>query len=203
MQSFQQTTSLESRTQKVQNGSLKKQENLEVMDEAYAGLYDDLRLIAMQLLYRENRNVTLSKTDLVHEAYLKLSQSKFPAINDRGHFYALLTNVMKQVLVEHARKKLSQKRGEGEQCITLEPEFESATNSLDIHAEAEQLSDIVEALDNLARSDAFAARIVEFRFFIGMSLEEIAQLTQTPTSKVYRKWLTAKSWLSKELGEVA
>lgn len=190
----------------MQNDGSEKLENLvelKELNEVYTGLYDDLRLIAMQLLYKENRNVTLSKTDLVHEAYLKLSQSKFPLIHDREHFYALLTNVMKQVLVEHARKKLSQKRGEGAQCITLEPEEESVTYSMKINAEAETLSKIVEALDTLARSDAFAARIVEFRFFIGMSLEEIAQLTHTSTSKVYRRWLTAKTWLSRELDDVA
>jgi RNA polymerase sigma factor (TIGR02999 family) len=156
-------------------------------------LYDELKGIAKQRLAREFGVNTLNATGLVHEAYLRLTGSELPAFNDRKHFMALAANVMRRVLVDRARNAGRSKRGDGIAALTLD-------ESQGIAIDAFELIELDEALSRLAERDALMARVVELRYFAGLSVEEAALALDTSPRSVNRAWTAARAWLLREMG---
>ncbi len=155
-------------------------------------VYQELRRIAEGYLRRESHNQTLQPTALIHEAYLRLARSGGAGFQNRSHFFGIAARVMRQILVDHARSRRAAKRG-ADVKVPLEPRFDSAP----------QRDKIVIALDDalktLAREDPGKARLVELRFFGGMTAEEIAECVGTPVPVVRRELRAAQAWLRREI----
>ncbi len=165
-------------------------------EEALAKLvplvYDELRLIARRQLRRERPGHTLQSAALVHEAYLRLTDQHPFASRDRAHFLAVASRLMRQVLVDHARRYGAAKRGPRQQ-VELDASL--------VLPEVPQIEMTVldDALKALAQFDGQLARIVELRFFGGLGIEEIAELLGSSRSTIKREWNVAKAWLSREM----
>ncbi|MFZ5788199.1 MAG: ECF-type sigma factor [Acidobacteriota bacterium] len=158
-------------------------------DRLFAAVYGELRRLARRQRWRAGSAVTLNTTGLVHETYLKLAGSSGWSSNDRMHFFALAAKAMRQIVVDHARHRRRDKRGGGAIHVDLE--------GLDIPVErqAEEVLAIDQALEQLARVDPDLARLVEWRFFAGLTLEEIAADTGVSERTLKRDWRTAKAFL--------
>jgi len=156
-----------------------------------AAIYADLRHIAHRQLAGQRREQTMGTTGLVHECYLRMNGAAAP--NDRGHFFALASRVMRQVIVDYARERLAQKRGGGERALALD-EVDAAELR-----EAERYAALDDALGALMRLDERQARVVECRFFAGLTEEETAEALQTSLRSVQRDWQAAREWLRAEL----
>jgi RNA polymerase sigma factor (TIGR02999 family) len=164
------------------------------LDKLIPLIYSELRLMAARYLRREPAPHTLQTTALVHEAYLKLVDQKKVRWQNRSHFFAIAAQSMRRILIDHARNRLSAKRGGNEQKIALDG------GAIDISAErAASLVALDEALERLSRIDPQKSRIVELRFFGGLSIEETAQALGIGTATVIRQWRVAKAWLYKEV----
>jgi RNA polymerase sigma factor (TIGR02999 family) len=159
-----------------------------------AVMYSDLRRLAHRQLAAPAREQTLNTTGLVHECYMRLADVA-GAPNDRGHFFALAARVMRQVIVDYARERLAQKRGGGAQQIPLDEVSEAELK------QAQHFAALDDALDTLMNVDERQARVVECRFFAGLSEEETAQALGTSLRSVQRDWREARTWLRNELGE--
>jgi RNA polymerase sigma factor (TIGR02999 family) len=157
-------------------------------------VYDELRRIAHRQLRGERSDHTLDTTGLVHEAYLKLSRLERIEWRDRGHFLAAAAGVMRRVLVDYAVARKAGKRGNGRQRVPLDEVLILADDR------AEELLALDEALERLAGESGRAARIVEWRFFAGMSVEETADVLGISPATVKREWALARAWLTRELG---
>jgi len=155
-------------------------------------VYGELRRLARQYLRGERASITLGTTALVNEAYLRLVDSKRLSIKDRRHFFAISAQLMRRILVDHARRR-NLKRGAGVQHISLE-EVMAAGPGRD--ADLVALDD---AMDALARFDPRKARVVELRFFGGLSVEEVAEVLNISSITVMRDWNTARAWLYREI----
>ena len=163
-----------------------------VLDQLVPMVYDELRRLARAHL-RAERNPSLQPTALVHELYLRLADSDRMIIRDRTHFFAIAARVMRQVLVDHARRRLADKRGGSVTIIGLEPIMEPARPpGVDILV-------IDEALDQLMAVDARLCRVVELKFFAGLNIEETAEALEVSTATVERDWAMAKAWLFRRL----
>lgn len=162
-------------------------------DQLFPLVYDELRRIANMQLFREHKDITLSKTALVHEVYLKMVDQTQVGFNDRKHFYAIAARCMRQILVDHARKKTAQKRGGDKRDITYIDELMKA------HLQAEELIDLDGALSRLAELNPRLAEIVEFRYFGGLTIEDTAEIMDISASTVKRDWAKARGWLYREL----
>ena len=163
------------------------------LDELTPLVYAELRKLAAAYLRRERPDHTLQATALVNEAYLRLVGQKHGRWQGRKHFYGIAARLMRQVLVEHARKHRAEKRGGGRVAVTLGHADEvSGTPEVDILA-------VHEALERLAAFDAQQARIVELRFFGGLSIDEAAEALGVGHATVEREWGLARAWLRKEL----
>ena len=163
------------------------------LDELLPLVYADLRAIAERSLRRERRDHTLQPTALVHEAYLRLVDQADQDWQNRAHFLAIAATAMRRVLVHHAEKRGAEKRGGGAGRVTL---FEGASV---FEERAEDLLVLDEALDRLGAFDAEKCRIVELRFFAGLSEAEAADVLGVSTRTVERGWRLAKAWLRKEI----
>ena len=166
-------------------------------DEALARLtplvYDELHRLARRYMRGEQTGHQLQTTALVNEAYLRLVDSRRVGWRNRAHFFAVAAQLMRRVLVDVARRQRFQKRGRDWQKVTLPDGFEPAVASdTDIVA-------VDDALQELARLDPRKARVVELRFFGGLSLEETAEALGVSTDTVGRDWRAARAWLSREL----
>jgi RNA polymerase sigma factor (TIGR02999 family) len=161
--------------------------------EVFRLLYAELKALARMRLAREFGANTLSATGLVHEAYLRLTGSPLPSFNDRRHFMALAASVMRRVLVDRARTAGRAKRGDGVAALTLDEQQGVA-------ADACELIELDEALDRLAERDALMARVVELRYFAGLSVEEAADALDASPRTVNRAWTAARAWLLREMG---
>lgn len=156
-------------------------------------IYDDLRRLAERYLSREDRGHTLQPTAVVHEAYLRLVDQKRVTWKNRGHFFAVAAQTMRRLLVDHARRRDAEKRGGASTRIPLDsvgdraPAPEADVVALDL------------ALDKLAALDATQARVVELRYFGGLTLEETAEVLGSSPSTVGRSFRLAKAWLYREL----
>ncbi len=159
-------------------------------------VYEDLRRIARRSLRAGGPRKTLDTTGLVHEAYLKLVDQTRANWRDRGHFFAVAARAMRQILVDEARRRCAGKRGGGVPAVTLEDDGRGAA----IAADAERLLEIEEALSALARLDERLPKIVECRFFAGLSEEETALALGVSPRTVQRDWMRAKAWLREEMG---
>lgn len=156
-------------------------------------VYDDLHLRAQRFLARERRDHTLQPTALVNEAYLRLIDQRGVNWQDRAHFFAIAAKMMRRVLLDHARKHNSAKRGSGQAPISIEVAGELA---LPGNGDVAALDD---ALNALAEFDAAGAAVIEMRFFAGLSIEETAEVLKTSPSTVVRQWRAARAWLYNEL----
>jgi|SRR6056297_1477147 len=165
-------------------------------EKAYAQLfpivYKRLHDLAHRQIIREP-NQSLTKTALVHELYLKLFQQKKLDLEGRTHFFAIAARSMRQLLIDHARKKKREKRGGNRQDVTYIDEI------VKVKEEAEELIHIDEALNKLANLDPRLANIVELHYFGEMSFDDIATLLNLSERTVYRDWAKARGWLYKEL----
>lgn len=155
-------------------------------------VYEELRRLARSYLKRERPGHSLQATSLVNEAYLRLVDYKHMQWHDRNHFFAVSAQLMRRILVEHARRH-NLKRGGGVQHVELE---ESAVLGGGRPADLLALDD---ALNELARLDPRKAQVVEMRFFGGLSVEEAAGVLKVSPITVMRDWTTAKAWLYREL----
>jgi len=164
------------------------------MDDLLPLVYDELKRIAARQLRRERPDHTLSATALVHEAWLELSNLDRIKWQNRHHYLALAAQAMRRVLIDHAVAKRAQKRGGGQHADTLDGD-----PLLLVEARAEELLDLDHALERLAVVDERQVRIVECRFFGGMSIEETAEALQLSPATVKRDWTLARAWLNREL----
>ncbi|GJM44888.1 MAG: extracytoplasmic sigma factor ECF [Gemmatimonadota bacterium] len=155
-------------------------------------VYDELRRIAHRQLLG-SRPSTLQTTAVVHEAYLKLAGGQASAPRDRSHFFAVAAQAMRQILVDHARAHLTQKRGSGAQHVLLDE------RDLPVEERAAELVDLDAALVRLAVLDERAAKVVELRFFGGLPVEETAEVLDISPRTVKRDWREARAFLFREL----
>ena len=164
------------------------------VDELVSLLYRELRQIAHHRLRGERRDLSLSTTALVHEAYLKLRRSHKIDSADRTHFLAIAGVNMRRILVDYARSRNRVKRGGRAMPVPLDEAEPFLTEP-----EAEEVLALDEALNRLARVDPRGADVVTHRFFIGLTLEESADLLGVSSKTVQRSWLAARAWLRKEV----
>jgi RNA polymerase sigma factor (TIGR02999 family) len=158
-------------------------------------VYDELRRIANHHLQAERAGHTLQSTALVHEAYLRLVAQEPLRLDNRAHFFAVASHLMRQILVDYARKHYAAKRGAGDLTLTLDEAIAlPRKRELDLVA-------LDDALNKLAAMDARQSRIVEMRFFGGLSIEEMADALGISSATVERHWRIARVWLFQELSD--
>jgi RNA polymerase sigma factor (TIGR02999 family) len=163
------------------------------INQLATALYPELQSVAHQRLKREGNEQSLNTTGLVHEAYLRLVESKSVSFDDRDHFLAVASRVMRNVLVDRARARTSAKRGGGVALAELDEESWVAEVDL------ERVAELDEALVRLEQLDERQARMIEQRYFGGLSLEEIAETTHVSLATVKRDLRFARAWLAAEL----
>ncbi len=157
-------------------------------------VYEDLRLIARRQLARTgSQQATLNTTALVHEAYLKLVDHTRVAGSDRSHFYAIASRAMRQVIIDHARKRTAAKRGGGKYPVSLD------RVELGVTEQAEMLIAISDALNKLSDLSERLTQVFECRYFAGLSEEETAEALSLSLRTVQRDWMKGKAWLRREL----
>jgi RNA polymerase sigma-70 factor (ECF subfamily) len=157
-----------------------------------AAVYAELRRLSAAMMRRERPGHSLQATELLHEAYLKLVGQDIDFAN-RAHFFAAASTVMRHILVDYARAHRSEKRGGGQVPVTLDE------NALFSAQQSEQMLALEEALQRLGKMDARQARIVELRFFGGLTEEEAAAVLGVSARTVKRDWKMAKAWLFSEM----
>jgi RNA polymerase sigma factor (TIGR02999 family) len=163
------------------------------LDRLLPVIYDELRRVAANQLQRERENHTLQATALVHEAYLRLLEQRDVDWRNRAHFFSIAAEMMRRILVNYAVQRGAQKRGDGAARLSLD-EAVSVSDEKDFDVVA-----LDEALRELAAYDETQARIVELRFFGGLTIEETAQVMSVSDSTVKREWRMAKAWLKTKL----
>jgi len=162
-------------------------------------VYDELRQLAARTLAQEKPGHTLQATALVHEAYVRLvgsgeeAASREQRWDSRGHFFAAAAEAMRRILIDRAREKRSQKRGGGRKRLDIDA-IDLATR-----ATPDQLLALDDALAKLAGEDPAAARLVELRYFAGLTVEEAGKALGLSTATAYRHWKYARAWLHSEL----
>lgn len=164
--------------------------NKEVVNEILPHVYDELRKLANSYLRRERSSHTLQPTALVHEAYMKLIDQKNVRWQNRAHFFGIAAQVMRRILMDYARQHKAQKRGGEGENLPLEDEILIVSKE-----KSHELLALDEALDNLAKIDEMKAKIVELRYFGGLSVEETAEVLGVSEITVKRHWRMAKAWL--------
>jgi RNA polymerase sigma factor (TIGR02999 family) len=163
------------------------------LDELTPVIYDDLRRLARSLLSQERPDHTLSATALVHEAYLKLVDQRRVSWENRAHFFGAAAHVMRRVLVDHARARASHKRGGSVVKIAMDDSLAV------VDALSESILDLDTALDALAAIDERKARVVEMKFFAGMTSQEMADAIHVSDATIERDWTLARAWLIKAM----
>jgi RNA polymerase sigma factor (TIGR02999 family) len=158
-------------------------------------VYDELRRLARHHLRQQRPNHTLQTTALVNEAYLRLTQEKRLCVQNRAHFLGIASQVMRWILVDYERRRRAEKRGAGATRITFD-EHIAASNprSSDV-----DLLALDEALDKLAKLDPQQSRIVELRYFAGLSVEDTSDFLGISPATVKRNWASARLWLLREI----
>jgi len=167
--------------------------NRQALDQLMPLLYDALRQLAHRQLRRERPDGTIGTTALVHEAYLRLVDQKRARIEGRNHFFSLAARMMRRVLVDEARKRQADKRGAGAPRIPLSEAPEPSV------APGGGLLELDEAMTRLEAFDERLSRVVELRYFGGLSFEETAAALGISTTSAWRDWNTARAWLHDEL----
>jgi RNA polymerase sigma factor (TIGR02999 family) len=162
-------------------------------DELIPVIYDELRRIARRYLRTERPDHTLQSAALVNEAYLRLARQPAPQWQNRAHFFGVAAQLMRRILVDHARNRLAGKRGAGVTRLALDPDVASPGR-----ADVDLLA-LDDALGRLSILDAQQGRLVDLRFFGGLSIEETAVVLDISPATVKREWVTARAWLKREL----
>jgi len=156
-------------------------------------VYAELRRVALRQLRKERPDHTLQPTALVHEVFIRLVDQRQVDWQNRAHFFGVAANVMRRILVDHARRHGARKRGEGVRCVSIdEAQDVAAANEMPVLA-------LDHALERLETVDAALAKIVELRAFGGLTIEEAAHVLGVSPSTAKRDWRTAKAWLNREL----
>jgi RNA polymerase sigma factor (TIGR02999 family) len=169
------------------------QGDLEAREALIPLVYEELRRVARRHLGRERPDHTLQSAALVHEAYLRLVQQGSPQWQNRAHFFGVAAQLMRHILVDHARARLAAKRGAGTPRITVDAEMGlPQRRGVDLVA-------LDDALNQLAALDAPQSRLVELRFFGGLSIEETAAVMGISPATVKREWATARAWLQRQM----
>lgn len=163
--------------------------NQDAYHKLFPLVYDELREIADKQLKREYGEHTLSRTELVHETYMKLFDQTKISFNDRQYFYAIAARSIRQILVDYARKKKAEKRGGGKNDLTFEE------GRLSIENDSAKIIEVDALLDELMELDERLGNIVELRFFVGLSIKDTAELLGISASTANRDWKKAKGWL--------
>jgi RNA polymerase sigma factor (TIGR02999 family) len=156
-------------------------------------VYAELRRVAARQLRSERPDHTLQPTALVHEAYMRLVDQRQVDWQNRAHFFGVAAQVMRRILVDHARRHGANKRGQGVRCVSIDEAHDvAAPNEIPVLA-------LDHALDRLAKVDAELTKVVELRAFGGLTIEEAAHVLGVSPSTAIRDWRTAKAWLNREL----
>jgi RNA polymerase sigma factor (TIGR02999 family) len=166
----------------------------EALDDLMPIVYADLRRVAAGYMRRETPGHALQPTALVHEAYVRLIDQRQVKWRNRAHFFGVAAGMMRRILVDNSRRRRADKRGGGWERVTLAGD-EAAPDS---HKEIDVLA-LHEALERLAAFDPQQARIVELRYFGGLTIEETAEVVGISPATVVREWTIAKAWLRKDL----
>lgn len=166
-------------------------------DELMPLIYNELHQAAARAMRREAIGHTLQPTALVNEVYLRLADQSHAKWENRAQFFGVAAQVMRRVLVDHARARMSEKRGGGHRTITLDdvhdaPEHSEQSNGVDV-------LELHEALEKLAALDPKQARVVELRYFSGLTIDETAEALGISAATVKREWTFARAWLWREL----
>jgi len=157
-------------------------------------VYAELRRVARRQLGKERADHTLQPTALVHEVFIRLVDQRQVDWKNRAHFFGVAANLMRRILVDHARRHAARKRGDGMRRVSIdEAQDVAAPKDMPVLA-------LDHALDRLERVDAELAKIVELRAFGGLTIEEAAHVLGVSPSTAKRDWRTAKAWLNRELG---
>ena len=165
----------------------------EALDDMVPYIYEELHQLAKRALRRERPEHTLQPTALVNEVYLRLAGKSIPNLVSRHHFYSLAARLMRQILVDHARRHLSSKRGQKSVHISLADALEYSA------ASAAEFTALDQALERLAKIDERKAQIVELRFFAGLTVEETAEVIGISVVSVYRSLAFATAFLAEQL----
>jgi RNA polymerase sigma factor (TIGR02999 family) len=168
--------------------------NKDVVNQILPHIYGELRRLAGSYLRRERADHTLQPTALVHEAYMKLIDQKQVHWQNRAHFFGIAAQVMRRILMDHARKHTADKRGGDAEKLPLEEEILIVS-----HDRSAELIALDDALENLAQLDEQKAKIVELRYFGGLSIEETAEVMGVSVPTINRQWRMAKAWLYSEI----
>lgn len=158
-------------------------------------VYDELRRMARGYLRHQSSGHTFQTTELIHEAYLKLAKNDGKTWHNRAHFFGVAAKAMRHILVDYARSKQSQKRGGQAEKITLEENLVASTNH------SQEIIALDEALKQLEALDERKVRVVEMKFFGGLTTEEITEVLKVSPETVKRDWKFARTWLLRELAE--
>lgn len=165
----------------------------QALDRLTPLVYGELRRLAARYLRRERSDHTLQSTALVHEAYLRLIDQKHVRWQNRAHFFGVAAQMIRRILVDHARGKQAAKRGAGGWKLSLDEAIATPEQrDLDLVA-------LDDALGGLAKIDRQQSRVVELRFFAGLSIEETAEVLRISPATVKRDWTAAKAWLYREM----
>ncbi|NNF33692.1 MAG: sigma-70 family RNA polymerase sigma factor [Saprospiraceae bacterium] len=162
-------------------------------DEHFSIVYNELKSIAHNKLRFESSNLTLSTTDLVHEAYMKLAGQRTQSFQNRDHFYAMASTAMRRILINYAKQKKAKKRGGDQLRITLCDDQLMTEGSMD------DLVYLDEAMNRYQQLSNRGSKIIEYWFFSGFKQKEIADMMNISLATVKREWQTARSWLSREM----
>jgi RNA polymerase sigma factor (TIGR02999 family) len=166
----------------------------EALDRLLPLVYDECRRLAAHQLRREHPEHTLDPTALVHELYLRLVDQRRASWENRAQFFGVVAQMMRRILVDYARARRAEKRGGGSVMVSLDRIAETSHDS--------RIADVLaidEALETLAAHDAEQVRIIELRFFAGLSVEETARVLERSPRTIKREWRLAKAWLYREL----
>jgi RNA polymerase sigma factor (TIGR02999 family) len=167
--------------------------NPDALESLIEKVYPELLRLARSHLRRERPGQTLQSTALVHEAYLRLIDQRNVTWRNRAHSYGIAAQMMRRILVDHARSRQASKRGTAVSLLTLDEAVAgSGPRNLNLVA-------VDEALESLARIDPQQSRIVELRFFAGLSIDETAEVLKVSPATVKRDWVMAKAWLYREM----
>lgn len=164
------------------------------LDQLIPLVYDELRALAHRRLVDERRHDSLQTTALVHEVYLRLVDDTRVTQRGRAYFFAAVSRAMRQILVDRARRRLAVKRGEGVELVSLDDDQAA------VDAYAAELVDLDDALSRLAERSARHARVVELRYFAGLSVDQTAEVLGVSPRTVKSDWAMARAWLFSELG---
>lgn len=163
----------------------------ETLDKLLPVVYDELRKIAHRYLRKEYNSPTLQTTVLVHEAYLKLIDQHSVDWENRGQFFAIASQAMRRILVDHARERNAKKRDGIKISLDDADSISAETN--------ENILDLDIALEELAKFDEIQAKIVELRYFAGLTFDEVASVLKISSSNVFREWTMARAWLYRKI----